>query len=91
MRRAGALAAALVLGLWMSGAAAQLEGSKAWMKEVLGEAGVATARHASFDSTQEAQALAYLETMPGFYVVKTDGLAAGKGVMRIFLSTRSSG
>jgi phosphoribosylamine--glycine ligase len=64
-----------------SGAAAQLEGSKAWMKEVLGEAGVATARHASFDSAQEAQALAYLETMPGFYVVKTDGLAAGKGVV----------
>ena len=30
---------------------------------------------------QEAQALAYLETLPGFYVVKTDGLAAGKGVV----------
>jgi phosphoribosylamine---glycine ligase len=64
-----------------SGAAAQIEGSKAWMKQVLVDAGVATARHASFDSTQEAQALAYLETLPGFYVVKTDGLAAGKGVV----------
>ena len=36
---------------------------------------------AAFDETQEAEALAYLETMPGFYVVKTDGLAAGKGVL----------
>ena len=30
---------------------------------------------------QEAEALADLETMPGFYVVKTNGLAAGKGVL----------
>ena len=58
---------------------AHLEGSKAWMKEVLVEAGVATARHGSF--TEAAPALAFLETLPGFYVVKTDGLAAGKGVL----------
>ncbi len=64
-----------------SGAAARLEGSKAWMKQVLADAGVPTARHAAFHSTQEAEALAYLETMPGLYVVKTDGLAAGKGVV----------
>jgi phosphoribosylamine--glycine ligase len=64
-----------------SGAAAQIEGSKAWMKEVLADAGIATARHASFDADQEHQALAYLETLPGLYVVKTDGLAAGKGVV----------
>lgn len=64
-----------------SGAAAQIEGSKAWMKEVLADAGVATARHAAFDSAQEAEALAFLETLPGLYVVKTDGLAAGKGVV----------
>jgi phosphoribosylamine--glycine ligase len=64
-----------------SGAAAQIEGSKAWMKEVLADAGIATARHASFDADQEQQALAYLETLPGLYVVKTDGLAAGKGVV----------
>jgi phosphoribosylamine--glycine ligase len=64
-----------------SAAAAWLEGSKAWMKEVLDDAGVATARHGSFEASQEAEALAFLETLPGLYVVKTDGLAAGKGVV----------
>ncbi|MEO5841805.1 MAG: phosphoribosylamine--glycine ligase [Acidimicrobiales bacterium] len=58
---------------------ARLEGSKAWMKDVLDAAGVPTASHASF--TELEPALAYLDTMPGFYVVKTDGLAAGKGVI----------
>jgi phosphoribosylamine--glycine ligase len=62
-------------------AGARLEGSKAWMKEVLADAEVPSARHAAFDASQEAEALAYLETLPGFYVVKTDGLAAGKGVV----------
>ncbi len=57
---------------------AQLEGSKAWMKEVLAEAGVPTARHRPF--TEVEPALAFLRTLPGLYVVKTDGLAAGKGV-----------
>ncbi len=60
---------------------ARLEGSKAWMKEVLASAGVPTAMHATFGAGEEDQALRYLETMEGFYVVKTDGLAAGKGVV----------
>jgi phosphoribosylamine--glycine ligase len=60
---------------------ARLEGSKAWMKEVLVAAGVPTAKHAAFAAADEAAALAFLETLPGFYVVKTDGLAAGKGVI----------
>jgi phosphoribosylamine--glycine ligase len=60
-------------------AGARLEGSKAWMKEVLADAGVPTARFGAF--TDEAGAFAFLETLPGFYVVKTDGLAAGKGVL----------
>jgi phosphoribosylamine---glycine ligase len=60
---------------------ALLEGSKAFMKEALGAAGVPTARFATFDSLQTADALAYLETMPGPWVIKTDGLAAGKGVL----------
>src|SRR6476659_8818843 len=64
-----------------SAAAARLEGSKAWMKEMLAEADVPTARHATFTAEQEDAALAYLETLPGLYVVKTDGLAAGKGVL----------
>ena len=65
-----------VLGPGADGA--RLEGSKAWMKEVLVDAGVPTARHATFDTLEPA--LAFLDTLPGLYVVKTDGLAAGKGV-----------
>ena len=60
---------------------ARLEGSKAWMKEVVADAGVPTARHAAFSVDDEDAALAFLEELPGFYVVKTDGLAAGKGVV----------
>ncbi len=58
---------------------AHLEGSKAWMKEVLIDAGVPTAGHGTF--TDLAAAEAFLETLEGLYVVKTDGLAAGKGVL----------
>jgi phosphoribosylamine--glycine ligase len=60
---------------------ARLEGSKGWMKDVLVAAGVPTARHATFSANDEAEALAFLARLPGFYVVKTDGLAAGKGVV----------
>lgn len=67
----------LVFGPGADGA--QLEGSKAWMKDLLVAAGVPTARHATF--TEEAPALAFLDTMAPPYVIKTDGLAAGKGVI----------
>jgi len=60
---------------------ALLEGSKAFMKEVLRAAGVPSARFATFDALEASAALAYLETMPGPWVIKTDGLAAGKGVL----------
>jgi phosphoribosylamine--glycine ligase len=70
---------ALVLGPGADGA--RLEGSKAWMKEVLDAARVPTAQHASFAAGQLDAALAYLRAMDGLYVVKTDGLAAGKGVL----------
>jgi phosphoribosylamine--glycine ligase len=69
----------LVFGPGADGA--RLEGSKAWMKAVLAEAGVPTARHASFTADQEQDAITFLERLPGLYVVKTDGLAAGKGVV----------
>jgi phosphoribosylamine---glycine ligase len=62
-------------------AAARLEGSKAWMKDVLVAAEVETAAHATFSAGGEAAAFAYLDTMQPPYVVKTDGLAAGKGVV----------
>ncbi len=60
---------------------ALVEGSKAFMKEVLGAAGVPTARFATFDALESAAAMDYLETLPGPWVIKTDGLAAGKGVL----------
>jgi len=58
---------------------ARLEGSKAWMKEVVEAAGVPTARHRAFTDADEA--IAFLHTLPAPWVVKTDGLAAGKGVL----------
>ncbi len=58
---------------------ARLEGSKAFMKEFLASAGVPTAQFGVFDDEQRA--LAFLETMSAPYVIKTDGLAAGKGVL----------
>ena len=58
---------------------ARLEGSKAFMKEVLEEAGVPTARYGVFDDLAEARR--FLAVLPGPFVVKTDGLAAGKGVL----------
>jgi phosphoribosylamine--glycine ligase len=58
---------------------ARLEGSKGWMKQLVEKAGVPTARHATF--TDPVPALEFLRTMPPPYVVKTDGLAAGKGVL----------
>lgn len=61
---------------------ARLEGSKAWMKDVLAEAGVPTARHGTFTSEAgAADAARFLRTLGPPYVVKTDGLAAGKGVL----------
>ena len=60
---------------------ALLEGSKAFMKEVLSAAGVPTARFATFDALESAAAMDYLDTLPGPWVIKTDGLAAGKGVL----------
>jgi phosphoribosylamine--glycine ligase len=62
-------------------AAARLEGSKAWMKQVLHDAGVPTARHAVFGAGDDDAAFTFLDSLPGLYVVKTDGLAAGKGVV----------
>jgi phosphoribosylamine--glycine ligase len=69
----------LVFGPGADGA--RLEGSKAWMKSVLADAGVPTARHGSFAPGDVDGALAFLRSLDGLYVVKTDFLAAGKGVL----------
>ncbi len=57
---------------------AQLESSKIWMKAALKQAGIPTADFKVFDEFVAASN--YLKTLRGGYVIKTDGLAAGKGV-----------
>ncbi|MEH1014899.1 phosphoribosylamine--glycine ligase [Micromonospora sp. CPCC 206060] len=59
--------------------AARLEGSKAFAKEIMTAAGVPTAR--AVTCTDEAGAAAALDSFTPPYVVKNDGLAAGKGVV----------
>lgn len=59
--------------------AARLEGSKAFAKEVMKEAGVPTASHVVFDSYEVAEAQVDCASYPA--VLKADGLAAGKGVI----------
>ncbi|WP_428953701.1 phosphoribosylamine--glycine ligase [Streptomyces sp. cg35] len=62
-----------------SGEAAQLEGSKAFAKDVMAGAGVPTAR--SYVCTTPAEVDEALDAFGAPYVVKDDGLAAGKGVV----------
>lgn len=59
--------------------AAQLEGSKAFAKDIMTLAGVPTAR--AYVCTNSAEAAAALDDFGPTYVVKDDGLAAGKGVV----------
>ena len=59
--------------------AAQLEGSKTFAKEVMSDAGVPTAK--SFTCTTQAEIENALDAFGAPYVVKDDGLAAGKGVV----------
>ncbi|MFJ2296194.1 phosphoribosylamine--glycine ligase [Streptomyces sp. NPDC087894] len=62
-----------------SGEAARLEGSKAFAKDVMAGANVPTAR--SYVCTTPAEIDAALDAFGAPYVVKDDGLAAGKGVV----------
>jgi phosphoribosylamine--glycine ligase len=62
-----------------SAEAARLEGSKAFAKEVMAAAGVPTARPAVCHTLGEVEAA--LDDLGAPYVVKDDGLAAGKGVV----------
>ena len=60
-------------------AAARLEGSKAFAKEILQQNNIPTAIFGSF--TDQAAARQHIERHPAPYVIKADGLAAGKGVV----------
>jgi phosphoribosylamine--glycine ligase len=68
------------LPIWgPSEAAARLEGSKAFAKEIMVEAGVATAAYGTFHEVEAAKA--WVREFGRPVVVKADGLAAGKGVI----------
>ena len=61
--------------------AAQLEGSKSFAKEFMQKYSIPTAAYRSFDGTQLEEAYSFLETLKAPYVLKADGLCAGKGVL----------
>ncbi len=62
-------------------AAAQLEGSKEFAKEFLYRHNIPTAAYKSFNKENVEEGYAFLETLKPPYVLKADGLAAGKGVV----------
>jgi phosphoribosylamine--glycine ligase len=64
-----------------SKAGAQLEGSKDFAKGFMMRHNIPTARYRSFTSETLDEAYAFLETLKAPYVLKADGLAAGKGVL----------
>ena len=63
--------------------AALLEGSKDFAKEFMEKFNIPTARYKTFDITNLSEAPEFLKTMNPPYVLKADGLAAGKGVLII--------
>lgn len=62
-------------------AGAILEGSKDFSKAFMTRHGIPTAQYQSFKSHQHNEAKAFLQTLKPPYVLKADGLAAGKGVI----------
>ncbi len=60
---------------------ARLEGSKDFSKAFMAENNIPTARYQSFIESEQYQAEAFLESLKAPYVLKADGLAAGKGVL----------
>ena len=64
-----------------SKAGAVLEGSKDFAKGFMKRHGIPTAAYATFDGTQVEEGCRFLETLQPPYVLKADGLCAGKGVL----------
>ncbi|HIN39442.1 MAG TPA: phosphoribosylamine--glycine ligase [Flavobacteriales bacterium] len=60
---------------------AKLEGSKEFAKQFMVRNNIPTARHKSFSVNNLDDGYRYLDTLPPPYVLKADGLAAGKGVL----------
>ena len=63
--------------------ASRLEGSKVFAKEFMKRHNIPTAKYSEFDSRSIQKGLDFLETMTPPFVLKADGLAAGKGVLII--------
>lgn len=63
--------------------ASRLEGSKVFAKEFMKRHNIPTAKYSEFDSRSMQKGLDFLETMTPPFVLKADGLAAGKGVLII--------
>lgn len=64
-----------------SKAGAVLEGSKDFAKGFMQRHNIPTAKYRTFDGTTLEEGLAFLETLSAPYVLKADGLCAGKGVL----------
>lgn len=64
-----------------SKAGAVLEGSKDFAKAFMQRHGIPTAAYQTFDGTQVEEGCAFLATLQAPYVLKADGLCAGKGVL----------
>ena len=60
---------------------AQLEGSKSFAKKFMHRHGIPTAAYFECTSTNLNDGIAFLQSLPAPYVLKADGLAAGKGVL----------
>lgn len=69
----------LIVGPGKEGA--RLEGSKKFAKEFMARHSIPTARYKSFTAGEKAEAEAFLDSLKAPYVLKADGLAAGKGVI----------
>lgn len=73
------LAGLLIVGPSAQGA--KLEGSKEFSKEFMSKYGVPTAKSKTFDESNIEEGYKFLEQLKPPYVLKADGLAAGKGVL----------
>ena len=62
-------------------AAAELEGSKSFAKDFMQRHSIPTAAYKAFTATEKEEAYRFLEGLKAPYVLKADGLCAGKGVL----------
>lgn len=66
-----------------SGEGAKLEGSKSFAKDFMAKHNIPTAAYRTFDSSNIYDGYSFIDTLEAPYVLKADGLAAGKGVLII--------